>query len=306
MINDRKKEDGITLIALIVTIIVLLILAAIAISMVSGNNGILTKATDAKKANEQGTIGDRVRLAVQAALIDGEGTINISDTEGDAKGSLYNALEEEFGSEVVNEYAGDGKITLHGKVYSVSTTGSVTEPQWIITEDNGDKVLSKGDLLSPTNPEIESEKFYVINIDENGRAILLAQKNLNTNTNIQADNANTVRYSSNGSEVYTNSSIKEMVDIYVSKLSSTGISLETVSGINGRLMLKEEANGLKANYSDILYGKSYWLGDGGSEAGRVGVVDGLGASPGISDCGCVIDDTYGVRPVIVVLTSNIK
>ena len=39
----RKKERGITLIALVITIIVLLILAGVSIAMLTGNNGILTR-----------------------------------------------------------------------------------------------------------------------------------------------------------------------------------------------------------------------------------------------------------------------
>ena len=48
MIN-LKREKGITLIALVVTIIVLIILAGIAITMTVGNNGIFTKAKEAKR-----------------------------------------------------------------------------------------------------------------------------------------------------------------------------------------------------------------------------------------------------------------
>ena len=48
-----KTNNGITLIALVVTIVVLLILAGISISMVLGNNGLITKAKDAKTKTEQ-------------------------------------------------------------------------------------------------------------------------------------------------------------------------------------------------------------------------------------------------------------
>ena len=53
-----KQERGITLVALVITIVVLLILAGVSISMVLGQNGIVTKAQDAKKnytasANEE-------------------------------------------------------------------------------------------------------------------------------------------------------------------------------------------------------------------------------------------------------------
>jgi Tfp pilus assembly protein PilE len=42
-----KKNSGITLIALVITIIVLLILAGISIQMLTGENGILNRASDA-------------------------------------------------------------------------------------------------------------------------------------------------------------------------------------------------------------------------------------------------------------------
>ncbi len=47
-----KKRDGITLIALVVTIIVLLVLAGISISMLTGQNGILNRAQEAKEKTE--------------------------------------------------------------------------------------------------------------------------------------------------------------------------------------------------------------------------------------------------------------
>ena len=49
-----KLDKGITLIALVITIIVLLILAGVAISMLSGENGILRKAAEAKTKTEEG------------------------------------------------------------------------------------------------------------------------------------------------------------------------------------------------------------------------------------------------------------
>ena len=48
-----KRNKGITLIALVITIIVLLILAGVAISMLSGENGILKKAGEAKTKTEE-------------------------------------------------------------------------------------------------------------------------------------------------------------------------------------------------------------------------------------------------------------
>lgn len=47
----RKKNKGITLVALVVTIVVLLILAGISIAALT-NTGIFQKAKDAKQASE--------------------------------------------------------------------------------------------------------------------------------------------------------------------------------------------------------------------------------------------------------------
>ena len=47
-----KKEKGITLVALVITIIVLLILAGVSIATLTGDNGILTKASEAKEETE--------------------------------------------------------------------------------------------------------------------------------------------------------------------------------------------------------------------------------------------------------------
>ena len=47
------KEKGITLIALVITIVVLLILAGVSIATLTGDNGILTQATNAKETTQQ-------------------------------------------------------------------------------------------------------------------------------------------------------------------------------------------------------------------------------------------------------------
>ena len=49
MNSRRKNNKGITLIALVITIVVLLILAGVTIAALSGDNGILTRAKEAKE-----------------------------------------------------------------------------------------------------------------------------------------------------------------------------------------------------------------------------------------------------------------
>ena len=70
----NKKEKGITLIALVITIIVLLILAGVSISMLTGENGILTQAQTAKEETEKESVIEQAKtdiLGIQAGN-DGE------------------------------------------------------------------------------------------------------------------------------------------------------------------------------------------------------------------------------------------
>ena len=64
------KEKGITLIALVITIIVLLILAGVSISMLTGDNGILTQAQRAKEMTEASSEEEYIQLLVIGYNID--------------------------------------------------------------------------------------------------------------------------------------------------------------------------------------------------------------------------------------------
>ena len=60
----RFNQRGITLIALVITIIVLLILAGVTIATLTGDNGILTRATEAQEETEKATAREKVEIEV--------------------------------------------------------------------------------------------------------------------------------------------------------------------------------------------------------------------------------------------------
>ena len=72
--NKRVKENGITLIALVITIIVLLILAGVSIAMLTGENGILTQAQRAKQETEKSSEDELRRLTALEASTNLENT----------------------------------------------------------------------------------------------------------------------------------------------------------------------------------------------------------------------------------------
>ena len=57
-----KRKNGITLIALVITIIVLLFLAGVSISMISGDDGIVLRASDAAEKTKQSTADEGAKL----------------------------------------------------------------------------------------------------------------------------------------------------------------------------------------------------------------------------------------------------
>ncbi len=68
--NIAKNTKGITLIALVITIIVLLILAGVSIAMLTGENGILNQAQEAKTQTEFKSAEEKVKLAIMGARAD--------------------------------------------------------------------------------------------------------------------------------------------------------------------------------------------------------------------------------------------
>ena len=81
MKNIKKSEQrnkGITLTALVITIIVLLILAGVAIATLTGENGILTKANEARIKTEETGIYEQVQVEVLGS-IGADGKVNLDE-----------------------------------------------------------------------------------------------------------------------------------------------------------------------------------------------------------------------------------
>ena len=153
MKRTLKKQQGITLIALIITIIVLLILAVVSIGAIR-EGGVITHAQDAASDYEKEQELERVKLAALDAQI-------VSDKI--TEDSLNNALKSEFG---------EGNYTLTGTTapftvtivngtgteYTIDENGNVTSSndndqtvgKWTQTEDgitDGEVTLQIGDYV---------------------------------------------------------------------------------------------------------------------------------------------------------------
>lgn len=119
----KKDSQGITLIALVITIIVLLILAGISIASITGENGVLTKANDAKEKSVEGEEKEQIKLAYNAALtekLEKEDSSNV--TEGELQGELDN-LKAEATAQGTNPIKVTFSKTKH--IYEVNNKGNV-------------------------------------------------------------------------------------------------------------------------------------------------------------------------------------
>ena len=161
----KKGNSGITLVALIITIIVLIILAGVTISMVVGDNGIITKSKDAKK-----------------------NMTNASSEEKEALQNMVNEMNE------IESGIGGGPVNPPGskdptdpenwdkeKVPEVVTEGDRHAPipkGYVVSKVDGEKSISGGLVIYEGTEDVTNE-----NVDE-------AQKTRNQYVWIPVDEIN--------------------------------------------------------------------------------------------------------------------
>ena len=112
-----KENKGITLIALVITIIVLLILAGVSIAMLTGNNGILTQAQNAKNRTEEAQVEEENRLNEYNNIINNY--VNGGTTETPTTGSTLGTVTgNEESNTTVQDSLGNKVVVPAGfKVY---------------------------------------------------------------------------------------------------------------------------------------------------------------------------------------------
>ena len=137
----QKRNNGITLIALVVTVIVLLILAGISIQMLTGDNGILQRAGQAKDMTEKEGAREQIGLEVLGAL-DKYGEVNLQTLK--TKLAEINADVTSI-EDIMQENALTGKITLNGYDFYV---------------DNDNRVLDYNGPEGTPIPKTSTEKAF--------------------------------------------------------------------------------------------------------------------------------------------------
>ncbi len=129
-----KDQKGITLIALVITIIVLLILAGVSIAMLTGDNGILTKAGTASQKSIAGEVEEAIKLGV-ADIVANEKDPTYTGKENEINATTLESAIKRNNSNIDTAEGAKIKITITGEStpWTVSTTISGVVYEWTVT-----------------------------------------------------------------------------------------------------------------------------------------------------------------------------
>ena len=156
MVNNTKKEQGITLIALVTTIVVLLILASITIGAVSGEGGLIGNANEAKEkteiANEKEVVD---RAVVEAMGKNKRGNLVRSELQ-DELDKITGEGETEVTIDEI-DYGYFVKFLDSGRIYKVSRDGDV---EYLGKEDD---LLTQANIIA--NPESNTTPEFIQTVE---------------------------------------------------------------------------------------------------------------------------------------------
>lgn len=119
MLQRAKKQNAITLVALVITILIIIILATVSLVFIFGEDGIIARAEQAKIETEVASVKEQLEMAKATALIDGKGHIDMDH--------YWEILEDEemIGSKDtdVSDDDGDGTyevVTDEGFIFDIT------------------------------------------------------------------------------------------------------------------------------------------------------------------------------------------
>ncbi len=112
MILKLKKENGITLVALVITIIILLVLAGIAIATLGGKNGLFARVKQAKKAHIQAEMQEQLTLALNELQVDKKGNASLDDVTQDW---INTVISSDYNPTIKEDASLNGKLVVMNK-----------------------------------------------------------------------------------------------------------------------------------------------------------------------------------------------
>ncbi len=315
MKNQMKGKKGITLIALVITIIVLLILAGVTIATLTGDNGLLSKATNSKEKNEEAGICENIKLAY------GEWQIaQHTGTDKTVEEIIENNLKTSYGDSVTKVRVKNEKVTVDMKINNIdktyiykSSTGEAYEYKDPFNYGTKTKeTLVPGDDISIENENfrvfynqdgvIKAMPWYNITLPSNLKEELpvqnqFSEKSAFSSTNYwsqnQGWNANAINYSIDINMNNSTNNIQKYIEAYALRLEKLGADMVFVRlGFSSELLLNEITDTMR----NPTQKGDFWIGSGHSNlANNVYFILGNGNWSSGEYFG-----NRGVRPIIII------
>ena len=235
-------KNGITLIALVITIIVLLILAGVTIATLTGDNGILTKAQNAKEKNAQKTVEEQINLAVQASKIN-EGLVIDKDI-----------LEQELtnnGIEITKSENDELPWTVKkdGYVYTISENGEVKEKEGIAITTGDIEILKGSTKGKKVSAQILRGETGTIKWEHTGNITLSATEGnevtVNVNGNANAGDTATITARIDGKTYQDSINVKIVTQVTSVTAEKIEVSIGDKKKIEKITATPENAEGIE-------------------------------------------------------------
>ena len=177
-----KKQKGITLIALVITIIVLLILAGVSIAMLTGDNGILNKAIDAKDTTSKAQIIENVQIDILAKQSEKKGG-NLTTSELEDILNKYGTVSGDGDDKKLTTKEGNYEISVKDITGDIDVDGpnkdNVETQKPGLYDENDSLIVSWDELVNKYNFNIE-QNYTSYSDDNNTLSKIIKDNNLNT------------------------------------------------------------------------------------------------------------------------------
>ena len=177
-----RKERGITLISLVITIIILVILAAVAINFAIGENGIITKAQEAKRLQAIAAAKEQIGLEILEAQIEAmRNNEELEQSEVETIVAKYGVLQADGDTIILNDSGYELSLSdIYNTIANTETDGdSTTElaqlkallSQTTVTEDKilkDYKAYKDGRIITGTMENYAGQTVEATTLTESG------------------------------------------------------------------------------------------------------------------------------------------
>ena len=170
------NNKGITLVALVITIVILLVLAGIAISSLTGENGLFARAKQAKEKTVEGQLREEIVMAIQdiqaeelpkgnkvtlETLVDGQLESKLKDITAELEGNEINGEYKDY------EYTIDSNlnVTINGEVTGIKIKGSAEVQSGYVFEGSTVEIKVTASITEGTITGIEAPEEATIKTD---------------------------------------------------------------------------------------------------------------------------------------------